>query len=226
MLQMTGTMPTNILIVDAHQIFRQGLSALFSKEGKIKVVGEAGDGRAAIVQARKLQPDVVLMDVNMPILNGIEATRQLTAELPGIKVVALSSNTNREFVQKMFGAGTSGYLLKDCNFHELVEAVLIVSSGKSYISPSLAGTLIEDCLLQISDKDNMSHSSASLSQREREVLQLITEGWATKKIADKLYISVKTVETHRSNIMKKLSIHTVAELTKYAIVEGITFLER
>lgn len=219
-------MPINILIIDDHRLFREGLSALFQAQGDIKVVGEAGDGHAAIILARKLQPDIVLMDINMPVLNGIEATHQLKAENPGIKVIALSMHSGREFVQKMFGAGTSGYLLKDCAFSELAEAITIVSSGKSYISPSLASTLIEDYLLQLSDKADLSHSTAALSQREREILQLIAEGWATQKIADKLCISGKTVETHRSNIMKKLSLHTVAELTKYAIVEGITFLER
>jgi DNA-binding NarL/FixJ family response regulator len=219
-------MPINILIVDDHRLYREGLCALFSTHRKINVIGEARDGHAAINQARKLQPDIVLMDISMPVLNGIEATRQLKAEMPGIKVIALSMHSGREFVQKMFGAGSSGYLLKDCPFNELADAVSIVNSGRSYISPSLAGTLIEDYLLQLSDKAHLSHSAAVLSQREREVLQLIAEGWATQKIADKLCISGKTVETHRSNIMKKLSIFTVAELTKYAIVEGITFLER
>jgi DNA-binding NarL/FixJ family response regulator len=218
-------MPINILIVDDHRLFRQGLSALFSAHSNIKVIGEAGDGHAAINQARKLRPDIVLMDINMPVLNGIEATRQLKAEIPGVKVIALSMHSRRGFVQKMFGAGSSGYLLKDCHFNELVEAVSLVNSGKSYISPSLAGTLIEDYLLQLSDKTGLVQGAGMLSQREREVLQLIAEGWATTKIADKLCISVKTVETHRSNIMRKLSLHTVAELTKYAIVEGITFLE-
>jgi len=219
-------MPINILIVDDHQLFRQGLSALFLAHGKINVIGEAGDGHAAIIQARKLRPDIVLMDINMMVLNGIEATRQLKAEIPSIKVIALSMHSSREFVQKMFSAGSSGYLLKDCDFHELAEAVSIVNSGRSYISPSLAGTLIEDYILQLSDKDKLSHSAAVLSQREREILQLIAEGWSTQKIADKLCISVKTVETHRGNIMRKLSLYTVADLTKYAIVEGITFLER
>jgi DNA-binding NarL/FixJ family response regulator len=219
-------MPINILIADDHRLFRQGLSALFSTHDNIKVIGEAGDGHAAISMARKLQPDIVLMDINMPVLNGIEATRRVKAEIPGINIIALSMHSGREFVQKMFGAGSSGYLLKDCHFNELVEAVCAVDSGKSYISPSLAGTLIEDYLLQLSDKTGLAHGSVVLSRREREILQLIAEGWATRKIADKLYISKKTVETHRSNIMKKLSRYTVAELTKYAIAEGITFLER
>lgn len=219
-------MPINILIVDDHRIFRQGLSALFAVQNNIKVIGEAADGHAAISMARKLKPDIVLMDINMPILNGIEATRQLKAEIPGINVIALSMHSSRELVQQMFGAGSSGYLLKDCHFNELVEAVSLVDSGKCYISPSLAGTLIEDYLLQLSDQNSRSHHSAVLSPREREILQLIAEGWTTHTIADKLCISGKTVETHRSNIMKKLSLYTVAELTKYAIAKGITFLER
>jgi DNA-binding NarL/FixJ family response regulator len=218
-------MPINILIVDDHRLFRQGLSALFSAHSHIKVIGEAGDGHAAISMARKLQPDIVLMDINMPILNGIEATRQLKDEMTGIDVIALSMHSGREYVQKMFGAGSSGYLLKNCHFNELVEAVSVVNSGKSYISPSLAGTLIEDYLFQLSDKTGLSYNSAVLSRRERQILQLIAEGWTTQKIGDQLCISGKTVETHRSNIMKKLSLYTVAELTKYAIVEGITFLK-
>lgn len=219
-------MPINILIVDDHRLFRQGLCALLSEHNDINVIGEAGDGHAAIKQARKHQPDIMLMDINMPILNGIEATRQLKAEIPDIKVIALSMHSGREFVQKMFGAGSSGYLLKDCHFDELFEAVSIVNSGRSYISPSLADTLIEDYLLQLSDKAGLPNSTAVLSRREREILQLIAEGWATAKIADKLCISIKTVETHRRNIMQKLSLFTVAELTKYAIAQGITFLER
>lgn len=219
-------MPITILLVDDHRLFRQGLNALFSAHSKINVIGEAGDGHDAIDQARKLQPNIVLMDINMPVLNGIEATRQMKAEIPAIKVIALSMLSGREFVQKMFGAGSSGYLLKDCHFNELVKAVTVVNSGRSYISPSLAGALIEDYLLQLSDKAELWHSATVLSRREREILQLIAEGWATQKIASKLCISVKTVETHRSHIMKKLSLYTVAELTKYAVTEGITFLER
>jgi two-component system response regulator NreC len=217
-------MAINILIVDDHRLFRQGLGALFSTHSNINVIGEAGDGHTAISQAKKLKPDIVLMDINMPVLNGIEATRQLKAEISGIKVIALSMHSGREFVQKMLSAGCSGYLLKDCHFDELVEAISHVNSGKSYISPSLAGTLIEDYLLQLTDRASLAQSAGQLSQREREVLQLIAEGWATANIANKLCISVKTVETHRSNIMKKLSLFTVAELTKYALAEGITFL--
>jgi DNA-binding NarL/FixJ family response regulator len=219
-------MPINIIIADDHQLYRQGLCALFSTYHKIKVVGEAEDGRAAISMAKKCQPDIVLMDINMPILNGIEATQQLKAEIPRINVIALSMHSGREFVQKMFSAGSSGYLLKDCAFKELVEAIDVVNSGKSYVSPSLAGTLIEDYLFQLTDKIDPSHNTAVLSRRERQILQLIAEGWVTRNIAAELCISGKTVETHRSNIMKKLSIHTVAGLTKYAVVQGITFLEQ
>lgn len=219
-------MPIKILIVDDHRLFRQGLCALFSGHSNIQVVGGAGNGHAAIKQAGKLQPDIVLMDINMPILNGIDATRQLKNAMPDVKIIALSMHSGREFVQKMFGAGSSGYLPKDCHFDELLEAVTIVYSGKSYISPSLAGILIEDYLQQLSGKADQADSADTLSQREREVLQMITEGWSTRKIADKLCISVKTVETHRSNIMRKLSLYTVAELTKYALAEGITFLEQ
>lgn len=219
-------MPINIIIADDQRLFRQGLNALFSAQGHIKVVGEAGDGHAAISMARKLQPSIVLLEVNMPILNGIETTRQLKAEMTGIDVIALSMHSGREYVQKMFSAGSSGYLLKDCHFNELVEAVSVVNSGKSYISPSLAGNLIEDYLFQLSDKNGVSPHSAVLSRRERQVLQLIAEGWTTHKIADQLCISGKTVETHRSNIMRKLSLYSVAEMTQYAIAEGITFLKR
>ncbi len=219
-------MQIKILIVDDHRLFRQGLNALFLEQSHIKVIGEAGDGHAAVNQAIKLQPDIVLMDINMPVLNGIEATRQLKAEIPGIKIIALSMHSGRDFVQKMFGAGSSGYVLKNCHFKELIEAVSIVYTGRCYISPGLAGALIEEYLFQLSDKARLSDRTAVLSQREREILQLIAEGWATVKIAGKLCISVKTVETHRSNIMKKLSLYSVAELTKYAIAEKITFLER
>ncbi len=216
-------MPVNILIADDHQIVRQGLRFLLEKEIDLKVVAEAEDGRTTVRMARDLQPGVVIMDVAMPDLNGIEATRQILAESPKIKVIALSMYADRRFVVNMLKAGASGYLLKDCAFEELTRAIRVVLAHKTYLSPGVTDILVKDCKLGAP----MHETSAFgiLSPREREVLQLMSEGHSTTKIADHLHVSVKTVESHRQQLMHKLNLRSVAELTKYAIREGLTSLE-
>ena len=213
-------MSIKVLIADDHQIMREGLRAMLEKEHDINVVGEAVDGRMTQRMAQELLPDVIIMDVAMPDLNGIEATRQIVAELPGVKIIALSMHDDRRFVLNMLKAGAAGYMLKDCAFKDLAKAIRVVMSHKTYLSHEVADIVVKDYL----SSTNPVGSSAFhlLSPREREVLQLIAEGKTSALIADNLHISVKTVETHRQQIMVKLKIRSVAELTKYAIREGLT----
>jgi len=216
-------MSIRILLADDHKITRQGLRSLLEKQQDIEVVAEAENGRNAVRLAAELAPDVVIMDITMPDLNGVEATRQIISESPDIKIIALSMHSDSLFVTEMLKSGAAGYLLKDCAFEELTRAIRSVIDNKTYLSPSISGIVIEDYLHRLSKTD--FSGSDVLTDREREVLQLMAEGNSTKKIALKLHISVKTVETHRRQIMKKLNIHTVAELTKYAIRKGLTSLE-
>ena len=216
-------MSISILLVDDHKIMREGLRSMLEKQDGIKVVAEAEDGTSAIKLAGELRVDMVIMDIAMPDMNGIEATQQIVEKHPDIKVVALSMHTERRFVAEMLKAGASGYLLKDSAFDELAHAIRIIHEGKTYLSPGITGVLVEDYMQQLSGGGNSA--SSNLSAREWEVLQLIAEGLATREIARRLDVSVKTIETHRHNIMNKLDIRSVAELTKYAIREGLTTLE-
>lgn len=215
-------MSTKVLIADDHKIVRDGLRTLLEKHPEISVVGEAEDGRETVQLARNLSPEVIIMDIAMPDLNGIEATRQIIGERPGVKVIALSMHSDRRFVSEMLKAGASAYLLKDCAFEELITAIRTVLKNKIYLSPGIAGVVIEDYIRRAPKSESSVFSL--LSDREREVLQLMAEGKTTKEIASQLNVSIKTVETHRMNIMTKLDIHSVAELTKYAIREGLTSL--
>lgn len=216
-------MSIRILLADDHKITRQGLRSLLDENDDMEVLAEAENGRDAIELARKLNPDVIIMDVSMPDLNGVEATRQIIQDNHDVRVIALSMHSDTLFVSEMLKSGASGYLLKDCAFQELEQAIRTVMDGKAYLSPSISGVVVEDYLHRLSKAD-MSTSEV-LTDREREVLQLIAEGQSTKQVALKLHISAKTVETHRRQIMNKLDMHTVAELTKYAIRKGLTALE-
>lgn len=212
-------MTLRVILADDHQIVRSGLRALLEKQGDIEIVGEAQDGKEAVQLAKDLQPDLVAMDVSMPGLNGIDATRQIREEAPRVKVLALSMHSDRRFVVEMLAAGASGYLPKNCAFEELTRAIRTIGASGFYLSPALA----------VSKADATQPTGGSpgprLTAREREVLQLIAEGHTTHSIADRLGISVKTVEAHRQHIMDKLQIHSIAELTKYAVREGLTALE-
>ena len=216
-------MSIKILLADDHIITRQGLRSLLETQSDIEVVAEAQDGRTAVRLARQLSPDIIIMDVSMPDLNGIEATRQIVSDFENIKVIALSMHSDTLYVAEMLKNGASGYLLKDCAFDELIQAIRIVITGKTYLSPAISGVVVDDYLHRLS-KSEVS-SADVLTDREREVLQLMAEGKSTKEIARHLYISTKTVETHRRQIMNKLNLHSVAELTKYAIKKGLTSLE-
>jgi DNA-binding NarL/FixJ family response regulator len=232
---------TRVLLADDHQIVRQGLRSLLEHISDMTVVGEAADGRSTVELANELQPDVVVMDVSMPGLNGIEATRQLMSKKspgPSPKVVAMSMHSDRRFATEMLNAGARAYLLKDSAFEELAEAIRTVISNKVFVSKRIAEAMqeqhasgrIDDVSHGDGDGNGNGHgfnasAFASLTPREREVLQLLAEGKATKEVARALSVSVKTVETHRRQLMEKLKMFSVAELTKYAIREGITSLE-
>jgi len=219
-------MSTRIILCDDHKIVREGLRALLAKQPGMEVIAEAEDGRSTLELVRNLKPDIVVMDVSMPDLNGIEATRQILAEAPNVRVLALSMHSDRRFVTGMLSAGASGYLLKDCAFEELTRAVRAVLSGQTYLSPGIAGVVVKDYVQRISGQAGPPTPPSTLTAREREVLQLLAEGHNTKEIAGLLNVSTKTVETHRTQIMAKLNLRSVAELTKYAIREGLTSLER
>jgi len=216
-------MSIRIIIADDHQIVRQGLRTLLEREPDMCIVAEAEDGRRTVNLARELVPHVVVMDVEMPDLNGIEAAVQILTEYPQIKVVALSMYSDRRFVTNMLKAGASGYLLKDCAFEELVHAIRLAMSNRIYLSPGIADVVVKDYNNHTPPPSRSVFSV--LTNREREVLQLLSEGKRTTQIAEILHISIKTVETHRQQIMHKLGIRSVAELTKYAIREGLTSLD-
>ena len=215
-------MSIRILLADDHKIIREGLRALLVNQRDIDVIGEAEDGRSTVKLSHELSPDIVIMDISMPDMNGIEAARQIISRDSRIKVIALSVHSDKRFVIEMLNAGASGYLLKDCAFEELANAIRTVMSNRSYLSPAITDVMIQDYRNLLS-RETLSVFSL-LSPREREILQLFAEGKSTKEIAFDLDISIKTVETHRQQIMKKLDIHTIAELTKYAIKEGLTTL--
>jgi len=215
-------MSIRIIIADDHQIVRNGLRSLIEKEHDIDVIAEAGNGREAVRIALEMAPEVVIMDIAMPDLNGIEATRQIIAALPGTKVIALSMHANKRYVMEMLKAGASGYILKDNAYEELASAIRTAMGNRTYLSPQVAEIVIGDYVKLVQTANGSVFSL--LSAREREVLQLLAEGSSTAQIADRLCVSVKTVETYRQHIMEKLNIRTVAELTKYAIREGLTSL--
>jgi DNA-binding NarL/FixJ family response regulator len=211
-------MGIRVLIADDHKIVIEGLKRLLEQEGDITVVGETSNGLSAIDMTRQLQPDIVIMDIGMPDLNGIEATRQIMRECSATKVVGLSMHSSEKYVKEMIKAGAWGYLLKDCAGDELVVAIRNVAAGKKYLSPSVTNTVLDN----YAEGDERSSAFSVLTQREREVLQLLAEGRTTKQIGRSLHISPKTVEAHRLRVMGKLNMNSVAKLTKYAVMEGLT----
>ena len=216
-------MTIKIILADDHQIVRQGLRTLLDAEPDMKIVGEADNGRKTMGLAHELAPDVIIMDISMPDLNGIDATRQILLKSPEVKIIALSMHSDSLFVMNMFKSGALGYLLKDCALEELVKAIRTVMRQKTYISPGLSDILIKDFANHWGGAPVSAY--VVLTAREREVLQLMAEGKTTMQIAGSLKVSSKTVEAHRKQIMNKLGLHSVAELTKYAIRQGLTSLD-
>ena len=215
-------MGIRILLAEDQPITREGLKSLIEKKGGMEVIGEAGNGRDAVRMALKLNPDVVVMDINMPELNGMEATRQLAEQAPEIRVVVLSMHSDRRYVSGMFKAGAMGYILKSSVFEDLCQAIETVYEKRHYFCSSVAGVIMKDYVSSLSSDEEPL--PARLTGREREILQMIADGFKTDEIAERLHVSAKTVSTHRRRIMEKLDIHTVAELTKFAVREGITTL--
>jgi DNA-binding NarL/FixJ family response regulator len=215
-------MKTRVLIVDDHKIFREGLKSMLEKKPDIEVIGEAENGREALRMFQELLPDIVIMDIVMPDMNGVEATRHISADPSNAKIIGLSMHEDGRFAAEMLKAGASGFLLKDCAFEELVDAINIVKANGIYLSSKIKESMLKDYVGFLS-KDNLSGFSV-LSAREQEVLKCIAEGKSTREIASHLGVSVKTIETHRQNIMGKLDIHSMAELIKYAIRAGLTSL--
>lgn len=203
---------------------REGLKSLIAAEADMSVVGEAQDGKTAVNLARKLGPNVVVMDVSMPDLNGIEATRRIVNDNQNVRVVALSGHADQHFVREMLSAGACAYLLKQTAYEELVRAIREVMRGKKYLTPEVARGVV-DAYVELTQPNGQTPVFVLLTDREREVLQMVAEGKSTKEIASDIHVSVKTVETHRRNIGEKLDLHSVAELTKYAIREGLTSLD-
>ncbi len=211
-----------ILLADDHKILRHGLKQAIDNEEDMQVIAEARDGRTALKLTLEKNPDVIIMDVSMPDLNGMEASRQILAEHPDVKIIALSMHSERHYIMGMLKAGVSGYILKTNAFDELAAAVRSVTTGKAYLSREITGLVIESAV-KVNSGTPVTDSE-KLSSREIEVLQLIAEGKTTAYMADHLNISRKTVETHRQNLKKKLNLKSIAELTKFAIKEGITSL--
>jgi two-component system NarL family response regulator len=212
---------TRILLVDDHRMVREGLRAILEKDGAFSVVGEAGSGREAIRLAQKLRPNVIVMDVAMSDMNGIEATRQIRTLVPDARIVALSSHSDRRYVTAILEAGACSYVLKANAYDELVRGVDAARQGLKYLCAQVTSGIVESAL----EKGVAGSVYEILGAREREVLQLLAEGLTSSQIAQRLSVSTSTVETHRRNIMRKLDVHNVAELTKYAIREGLTALD-
>jgi two-component system response regulator NreC len=208
-----------VLLADDHTILRDGIRALLDDQADIEVIGEAEDGLSTVKMVAKLKPDVVIMDIAMPILNGLEATRQIQRDYPQVKVLILTMHENEEYIRQVLAAGALGYVLKDAAAHDLLGAIRAVHRGEAVLSPAITRLVIEDYLrwgdIRPADISN------GLTPREREILQLIAEGYTNKEIAEILNLSVKTIQSHRSNLMNKLDLHDRGELIKYAIQKKI-----
>ncbi|GBF34766.1 DNA-binding response regulator [Desulfocucumis palustris] len=208
-----------LILVDDHKIMRDGLRTLIERQKDVEIVAEAEDGITAVQLARELSPDFIIMDISLPNLNGVDATRKITSENPNIKVIALTMYSDKWSLKKMLRAGASGYLAKDCNYDELIQALHTVKANNYYLSSGIARTVINEYIHLIKSSD---YTGSVLTARERQVLQLIAEGKTTVETASMLNLSKKTVEAHRSQIMNKLGLYNLPELVKYAVREGLT----
>jgi DNA-binding NarL/FixJ family response regulator len=208
-----------ILIGDDHTLMRQGLRKILEERADWHIVAEAGDGRTAVRETLALEPDVAVLDIGMPLLNGIEATAQITRKVPAVQVLILSMHADEAYVTQAVRAGARGYLLKDSAGADLIGAISAVAAGKSFFSPPIARVVLDDYARRLADKGLDRYDS--LSEREREIFQLVAEGHSTKAIAELLSVSPTTVETHRAHILQKLDIHNTAELVLYAVRRGV-----
>ncbi|MBM3469319.1 MAG: response regulator transcription factor [Armatimonadetes bacterium] len=215
-----GPRTIRLIVADDHAIVREGIKRLLQAEPDIEVVGEAGDGVAAVEMAQDLKPDVVCLDVSMPRMNGVEATRRIRASLPDVGVVVLTMHEDEDYVFELVKAGASGYVLKRASARDLVDAVHAVAGGHTFLHPMIARRLVSDHETS-SSRDEERRRFDGLTEREREVVRLIADGLTNKEIAERLHISVKTVETHRTHIMEKLDLHDRAHLVRYAVRKGL-----
>jgi two-component system, NarL family, response regulator NreC len=209
-----------IMLADDHTIVRQGIRKILEERADWEVVAEAGDGREAVRQALELKPDIALVDIGMPLLNGIEVTAQVSRRAPSVKVVILSMHPNEAYISRAVQAGAKGYLLKDSADVDLIRALTVVSQGKSFFSPAVAKVMLDDHVRLLAARGIVDRFE-SLSEREREIFQLIAEGRANKEIAEILFVSPNTIETHRAHIMEKLDVHSGVELVLYAVRKGL-----
>ena len=212
---------THILLAEDHVILREGIRAILTMDPELEVIGEAGDGMQAVVMARELQPDLVLMDLSMPLLNGTEATRQIKQRFPQIRVIVMTVHKTDEHVRASLHAGADAYLLKEESHRELLTAIASVNAGGTHVSPIVCGKLVTGYLGQSTTPDGAAVTWDTLTEREREVVKLVAEGYKNREIGERLCVSVKTVEKHRANVMRKLDLHSAAALTAYAIGNGL-----
>ncbi|MBN2615937.1 MAG: response regulator transcription factor [Bacteroidales bacterium] len=214
-------MSIKILIADDHKLFREGTITLLSENQDIEIIDQAEDGKEAIEKAKKHQPDILIIDIGMPQINGIEATRILKSEAPNIKIIALTMHSEKHFIKGMLEAGAYGYLFKNCDYDELIQAIKTVYSGKKYLSDEITEVIIHD---YVGKPNDILETDPILSEREMEILKLFAEGKTSREISEALFISVKTVGTHKQNILTKLELNSTADLVKYAIKKGIISL--
>ena len=217
-------MGIRIVLADDHRIMRDGLCALLARERDIELIGQADDGLGAVRLARELRPDIVVTDVSMPGLNGVEATRRIRADEPSVRVLCLSVHAESRMVLAVLEAGASGYVLKDCSYDELALAIRKAMSDQIHLSAELVGLVVKE--VRSRGQPPSAGSTAALTPREREMVQLLSEGLSTQQIADRLHVSIKTVATHREHVMQKLDISSLAELTRYALCEGLSSLDQ
>lgn len=215
-------MSIKIIIADDHRLFREGLVNLLSDSKDIEILAQAENGADVIAKAKELNPDVIIMDIGMPVLNGVDATLKLLKEVPAIKVIALSMHSDKQYIKGMLEAGASGYLFKNCAYDELIEAIHTVHAGKKYLSDKITEIMIQDYL---GKEESMPESDSELTERESEILKLIAEGVSTSEISELLFVSVKTIGTHKQHILEKLNLKTSTDIVKYAIKKGIISLD-
>jgi DNA-binding NarL/FixJ family response regulator len=215
-------MSIRIIIADDHQLFREGLANLLADSKEIEILAQAGDGREAIDKAIELKPDVIIMDIGMPVLDGVEATRQLLQESPGARVIALSMHADKQYIKGMFEAGACGYLFKNCAYNELIKAIRAVHEGKKYLSERITEIMIHDYLRK---EETIPVGDSELTERESEIMKLIAEGVSVSDISDQLFVSIKTIGTHKQHILEKLNLKSTTDIVKYAIKKGIISLD-